>query len=81
MSVLTSSIDVRGAEFRANAAAMRAQVEDLREKLAAVAQGGSAEAREKHLARGKLLPRDRVNALLDPGAPFLELSQLAAYGM
>ena len=60
---------------------MQAQVRDLREKLAAVAQGGSAEARQKHLARGKLLARDRVDALLDAGTPFLELSQLAAFGM
>ena len=81
MSVLKSNLDVRGDEFRANAAAMRAQVEDLRQKRAAVAQGGSAEARQRHIDRGKLLPRDRINALLDPGTPFLELSQLAAYGM
>ncbi|MGH6816002.1 MAG: carboxyl transferase domain-containing protein [Hyphomicrobiaceae bacterium] len=60
---------------------MRAQVEDLRQKLADVARGGSQEARQRHLSRGKLLARDRIDALLDPGTPFLELSQLAAYGM
>ena len=56
-------------------------VADLRTKLAAIKQGGGEAAREKHVARGKLLPRERVRALLDPGSPFLELSQLAAYGM
>lgn len=60
---------------------MRALVADLRDKVARIAQGGGEEARAKHLARGKLLPRDRVQQLLDPGTPFLELSQLAAYGM
>src|ERR1700760_2356513 len=51
----------------------------LREKLAAAALGGSERARERHVSRGKLLPRDRVDGLLDPGTPFLELSQLAAH--
>jgi 3-methylcrotonyl-CoA carboxylase beta subunit len=60
---------------------MRALVEDLRERLAAVRQGGSESARRKHLDRGKLLARDRVDRLLDPGSPFLELSPLAATGM
>jgi 3-methylcrotonyl-CoA carboxylase beta subunit len=60
---------------------MRALVADLKEKVNAVGGGGGAEARAKHTARGKLLPRDRVQMLLDPGTPFLELSQLAAYGM
>src|SRR5579875_3727000 len=60
---------------------MRAAVEDLREKVAAIRIGGGEAARQRHLARGKLLPRDRVRALLDVGSPFLELSQLAAYGM
>ncbi|MFO1145107.1 MAG: carboxyl transferase domain-containing protein [Rhodospirillales bacterium] len=81
MSVLKSNPDVRSDEFRSNAAAMRAQVEDLREKLAQVAQGGSAEARQRHIDRGKLLPRDRIDALLDPGTPFLGSPLLAAYGM
>ncbi len=81
MSVLTTRIDPRSADFRANAAAMRALVEDLREKTAQVAPGGPEAARRKHVARGKLLARDRIDALLDPGAAFLELSPLAAWGM
>jgi 3-methylcrotonyl-CoA carboxylase beta subunit len=60
---------------------MQSLVADLRAKLAQAAQGGSAAAREKHVARGKLLPRERVETLLDPGAPFLELSPLAALGL
>jgi 3-methylcrotonyl-CoA carboxylase beta subunit len=67
--------------FAANAEAMGALVADLREKVAAAAEGGGERARAKHTSRGKLLPRARVNALLDPGSPFLELSQLAAHGM
>src|SRR6266478_3881931 len=81
MTVLTTSPDRRSEVFAANAAAMEALVADLREKLAAIRQGGGAEARRRHLSRGKLLPRERVRALLDPGSPFLEFSQLAAYGM
>jgi 3-methylcrotonyl-CoA carboxylase beta subunit len=81
MSVLTSSVDVRSEEFRTNAAAMKALVDDLRAKAGMIRQGGSESARQKHLARGKLLPRDRVRALIDAGSPFLELSQFAAYGM
>jgi len=79
--ILRSDIDPRSPEFAANAAAMRALVADLRDKVAAVAQGGGETARERHRARGKLLPRERVAALIDPGSPFLELSQLAAYGL
>ncbi|MCX7170996.1 MAG: methylcrotonoyl-CoA carboxylase, partial [Proteobacteria bacterium] len=81
MTILKSKLLQRSDEFKANAAAMRQLVDDLRDKTESVARGVSAEARSKHLARGKLLPRDRVNALLDPGAPFLELSALAAHGM
>ena len=81
MSVLKSRINPRSAEFQANAETLRALVADLRDKVAQVALGGSEAARKKHLARGKLLPRERVNALLDPGTPFLEIGQLAAYGM
>jgi 3-methylcrotonyl-CoA carboxylase beta subunit len=81
VSVIKSTLNTRSEEFKANAAAMRVLVEDLREKTAQVAKGGSEDARAKHLARGKLLPRDRVNALLDPGAAFLELSPLAAWDM
>src|SRR5512138_3997825 len=60
---------------------MAALVADLRDKLAAIEGGGGESARARHASRGKLLPRDRVRALIDPGSPFLELSQLAAYGM
>src|SRR3954467_2656320 len=81
MATIKSALNVRSDEFRANAAATRALVDDLRAKAAEVAGGGSEEARARHLARGKLLARDRVNALLDPGTPFLEIAQLAAYGM
>ena len=66
--------------FRANSAHNRALAEELRAKVSA-AQGGSASARDKHTARGKLLPRDRVERLLDPGSPFLEIGQLAANGL
>jgi 3-methylcrotonyl-CoA carboxylase beta subunit len=79
--LLTSALDVRSDAFRANEAAMRAVVEDLRRKVDEIRWGGGEGARAKHLARGKLLPRDRIRTLIDPGAPFLEFSQLAAYGM
>ena len=69
------------AEFEAAAAQMRAQVEELKRRLALAARGGDAAARERHTSRGKLLVRDRIDALLDPGSPWLELSPLAAYGM
>jgi 3-methylcrotonyl-CoA carboxylase beta subunit len=81
MSVIKSTINPRSEEFQANAAAMQTLVEDLAAKTAQVSAGGTADARAKHTARGKLLPRERVSALLDPGAPFLEMSALAAYGM
>ncbi len=81
MSVLKTTINTRSKEFRANAEKMRALVDDLREIVQRIKEGGDARARERHLARGKLLTRDRIRTLLDPGSPFLELSQLAAYGM
>ncbi|MDQ6619482.1 MAG: methylcrotonoyl-CoA carboxylase [Pseudomonadota bacterium] len=81
MPALQTAIDPRHESFAANRAAMMALVADLRDKVAIVEQGGGDAARAKHTARGKLLPRDRVAMLLDPGSPFLELSQLAAYGM
>ena len=81
MSALTTQLDPRSAEFAANAAAMRVLVDDLRARCAEVAQGGGQAARDKHLARGKLLPRARVQALLDPGTPFLELAPLAALNL
>jgi 3-methylcrotonyl-CoA carboxylase beta subunit len=81
MPALTTQLDPRSAEFLANAAAMRVLVDDLRARCAEVAQGGGQAARDKHLARGKLLPRARVQALLDPGTPFLELAPLAALNL
>jgi 3-methylcrotonyl-CoA carboxylase beta subunit len=81
MTVLKSMISTRSAEFRENQAAMTALVADLKAKVEDIKQGGGAQARDKHLARGKLLPRERVRTLLDQGSPFLELSQLAAYGV
>src|SRR5688572_5670563 len=81
MPAIESKLNLRGDEFGANAKAMRALVDDLRAKVAQVSLGGGEEARKRHESRGKLLPRDRVQMLLDPGAPFLELSQLAAWDM
>ncbi|HVZ44022.1 MAG TPA: carboxyl transferase domain-containing protein [Ramlibacter sp.] len=81
MAILETNLNPRSAEFQANAAAMRALVEDLAVQVAHAAQGGGAAARDKHTARGKLLPRERVQMLLDPGTPFLELAPLAAHGM
>jgi 3-methylcrotonyl-CoA carboxylase beta subunit len=81
MSVLETKLNARSADFCANAAAMRGLVEDLNLQVTQVELGGGEAARAKHTARGKLLPRDRVQMLLDPGTPFLELSPLAALGM
>jgi 3-methylcrotonyl-CoA carboxylase beta subunit len=81
MPVLESKLNPRGEDFVANKDAMRVLVDDLRAQTQQVSQGGGHAAREKHLARGKMLPRDRVAHLLDPGTPFLELSPLAAHGM
>ena len=81
MPILASNLSPRSEDFKSNAAAMRALVEDLNSKLAQVAQGGGDAARAKHTARGKLLPRERVEMLLDPDTPFLEVAPLAAHGM
>jgi 3-methylcrotonyl-CoA carboxylase beta subunit len=81
MPVLDTAIDTRSPGFAANDAAMRTLVADLRAKADRVRQGGGEAARAKHLARGKMLPRDRVRALIDPGSAFLEMGQLAAHGM
>ena len=81
MPVLETQLNARSADFGHNASAMRALVADLNAKLAQVAQGGGAAARAKHEGRGKLLPRDRVQMLIDPGTPFLELAPLAALAM
>ncbi len=79
MAIIKTSINTRSEEFTENAAHMQAQVNDLREKLEAIKLGGGEAYQERHKSRGKLLPRERINALLDPGSPFLELSQLAAF--
>ncbi|KFB74815.1 MULTISPECIES: carboxyl transferase domain-containing protein [Candidatus Accumulibacter] len=81
MPVLQTRLDPRSDDFRGNVEAMRSIVVDLRATVDRIALGGPEAARQKHLARGKLLPRERVDALIDPGSAFLELSQLAAYGM
>ena len=81
MPVLETQLKVRSVEFQTNATAMRALVADLNVQIDNAALGGGDAARAKHTARGKLLPRDRVHMLLDPGTPFLELSPLAALGM
>src|SRR5690349_8437365 len=79
MSAIKSKLKTSSAEFKAAAEVSRAQVEELNARVAQAQAGGDAAARERHQARGKLLPRERVAALLDPGAPFLELSPLAAW--
>ncbi len=81
MPTLESKLNPRSEEFKANAAAMKALVDDLNAKLARVALGGGEAARAKHTGRGKLLPRERVEMLLDPDTPFLEICSLAAHGM
>jgi len=79
MPIIQSTINPRSQDFFDNTHAMQGLVEDLQAQLAQVAKGGSEAARERHLNRGKLLPRDRVEKLLDPGSPFLELSPMAAH--
>jgi 3-methylcrotonyl-CoA carboxylase beta subunit len=81
MNLLPTRIQPRSEEFLANAAAMRSLVQDLRRRVEEAALGGGAAACEKHVARGKLLVRDRIDRLVDPGSPFLEVGQLAASGM
>ena len=81
MTILDTQLNARSADFLANAATMRGLVDDLRAKAAQISLGGGEEARAKHTARGKLLPRERVQMLLDPGTPFLELAPLAALKM
>ncbi len=81
MAVIATSLDSNADAFRQNAAAMKNALDDLRKTIAAVERGGGDSARERHLSRGKLLVRDRIDRLVDPGAPFLELSPLAAHGM
>jgi 3-methylcrotonyl-CoA carboxylase beta subunit len=81
MPVLETKLNARTADFQANVAAMQTLVDHLRGEVAKSAAGGGEAARAKHVARGKLPPRERVQMLLDPGTPFLELSPLAAHAM
>ena len=81
MTTLLSQLNARSADFQANAAAMHVVVDDLKAQIEKATLGGGTAARAKHTGRGKLLPRDRVQLLLDPGTPFLEMSPLAAMNM
>ena len=81
MPQLQTQLNPRSADFQANAALMRGLVDELNQRIAQVQQGGGEAARAKHQGRGKLLPRERVAELLDPGTPFLEIAPLAAWGM
>ena len=81
MTVLKSGIDKRSGEFAENREAMESLVRELRERAAVIKLGGGERARDKHLSRGKLLPRDRIRTLLDMGSAFLEIGQFAAYDM
>jgi hypothetical protein len=81
MTVLKSSLATTTPAFKANAAAMAKLVDELKTRQATAALGGDERSRKRHTERGKLLPRERVERLVDPGSPFLELSPLAAFGM
>ena len=81
MPIIDTKLNPRSADFQANADAMRALVDDLKAQVRQVGLGGGEAARKKHMDRGKLLPRVRVQMLLDPGTPFLEVAPLAALGM
>lgn len=81
MRKLQTALDTGSAAFAANAEVNRGLVEELRERSGKAALGGSEDSRKRHTSRGKLLPRDRVMRLLDPGAPFLEVGQLTAFGL
>lgn len=79
MAILKSNIDTLSEEFSSNKSAMEKLVDDLREKIAVIEKGGAEKYRERHVSRGKLLPRERIRRLLDKGSAFLEFSQFAAY--
>jgi 3-methylcrotonyl-CoA carboxylase beta subunit len=81
MPIIKSKIKVDGKDFAKNEKTNRKLADELRQVVESIAKGGSERARKKHLARGKLLPRDRIRSVVDRGAPFLEICQLAAYGM
>ena len=79
--MIESQINIRSEEYRKNYAAMQQQVVELNERLAQASAGGGESGVRKFRERGKLLPRERLEMLLDPGTPFLEIAPLAAYGM
>src|SRR5690554_2097350 len=81
MTILQSKINPRSDEFQANHQSMASAVTDLREKVETIHQGGGPEYQKRHTERGKLLPRERINKLLDEGSPFLEIGQFAAYNV
>lgn len=81
MPIIKSAVNTRSQQFQENAEAMTVVVDDLKAKAAKIAEGGTEKARKRHLDQGKLLPRERIQRLVDPGTPFLEFSQMAAYGM
>jgi 3-methylcrotonyl-CoA carboxylase beta subunit len=81
MSTIVTKVNSRSEEFLTNAAHMQGLVDDLEQKVAGICKGGGEKYQQRHQSRGKLLPRDRIDALIDPGSPFLEFSQLAAYGV
>jgi len=79
MGIVSSQIHTGSPEFTRNTDAMRRLVDDLHQLLASISQGGGEKAQQRHLSRGKLLPRQRIDALLDPGSAFLEIGQLTAH--
>ncbi len=81
MSILQSGVSTRDDKFKANAEAMAALTADLNAQREKAALGGDERSRERHVKRGKMLPRERVYGLIDPGTPFLELSPMAAHGL
>src|SRR5690606_35269631 len=81
VAVLKTSINTRDARFRENAEAMARLTTALQKERVKAALGGDERSRERHVSRGKMLPRERVYGLIDPGTPFLELSPMAAHGM
>jgi 3-methylcrotonyl-CoA carboxylase beta subunit len=81
MAIIESAVDVRSAEYAANRDTMAELIKEMRNVAATIFEGGGEDARARHRARGKMLPRERINALIDPLSPFLEIGQFAAYGM
>ncbi|MDQ7049752.1 MAG: carboxyl transferase domain-containing protein [Enterobacterales bacterium] len=79
MPRIVSQINPKSSSFATNSESMQSLVDDLKDKMQVISQGGGKERQKKHTDRGKLLPRERITHLIDPGSPFLELSQLAAY--